>query len=90
MAALLHGHDVLVHASRRETFGMTVVEAVATGMPVLVARSHGPAETLDGHRGRWPGMLFEPTDDPAAIAAAYTKLCAGPRRPGPGRAPGPS
>jgi glycogen(starch) synthase len=73
VAALMHEHDLLVHASRLETFGMTVIEAVATGTPVLVARSQGPGETLAGLEHR-AGGLFEPTDDPEVIAAAYREL----------------
>jgi glycogen(starch) synthase len=73
VAALLHRHDLLVHASLRETFGMTVVEAIATGTPVLVARSAGPAETLAGIEEQ-AGAVFEPTEDPAVIAEAYRKL----------------
>lgn len=73
VAALMHDHDLLVHASRRETFGMTVIEAVATGTPVLVARSEGPAETLAGLE-EIVGQLFEPTEDPQVIAEAYRKL----------------
>ncbi|SNR40853.1 glycosyltransferase family 4 protein [Actinoplanes regularis] len=73
VTALLHEHDVLAHASRRETFGMTIVEALATGTPVLVALSEGPAETLAGlHESA--GAVFEPTTDPAAIVAAYRQL----------------
>ena len=73
VTGLLHRHDLLVHASRRETFGMTVVEAVATGTPVLVALSAGPAETLDGIGPR-AGGSFPPTEDPAVIVAAYREL----------------
>jgi glycogen(starch) synthase len=73
VAGLMHEHDLLVHASRLETFGMTVIEAVATGTPVLVARSQGPAETLAGLEER-AGGLFEPTEDPEVIAAAYREL----------------
>lgn len=73
VTGLLHRHDLLVHASRRETFGMTVVEAIATGTPVLVAGSEGPAETLDGIADR-AGALFPPTEDPAVIVAAYRDL----------------
>src|SRR5262249_7296596 len=39
---VMHEHDLLVHPSTFETFGMAVVEAVATGMPVLVTRCGGP------------------------------------------------
>ncbi len=73
VTALMHEHDLLVHASRVETFGMTVVEAVATETPVLVARSQGPRETLEGIEDR-AGVLFEPTDDPEVIAAGYRTL----------------
>ena len=73
VTALMHEHDLLVHASRVETFGMTVVEAVATGTPVLVARSQGPRETLEGLEDR-VGVLIEPTDDPDIIAAGYRSL----------------
>jgi glycosyltransferase involved in cell wall biosynthesis len=73
VTALLHDHDLLVHASRRETFGMTVVEAVATGTPVLVARSQGPAETLAGLADR-AGVLVEPSADPAVLVAGFRRL----------------
>lgn len=70
---LLRSHDLLVHASPSETFGMTAVEAVATGTPVLVARSQGPAETLAGLDGV-AGVLFEVSDDPEVIVEGYRKL----------------
>ena len=73
MTALLHDHDLLVHASRVETFGMTIVEAVATGTPVLVAESDGPSETLRGLDGV-AGMLFPVTKDPAVLVDAYRRL----------------
>lgn len=76
VAAVMHEHDVLVHASRVETFGMTVVEAVATGLPVLVARSAGPQETMAGLEGK-AGLLFDISDDPEVIADGYRRLRAG-------------
>ena len=76
VAGLMHEHDVLTHASGVETFGMTIVEAVATGTPVLVARSQGPAETLHDLDGV-AGVLFDVTEDPEAIVAAYRRLRAG-------------
>jgi hypothetical protein len=50
-----------------------VVEAVATGTPVLVARSQGPAETLAGIEHQ-AGLLIEPGDDPDVIADGYRVL----------------
>lgn len=76
VAGLMHEHDLLAHASSVETFGMTIVEAVATGTPVLVARSQGPAETLHDLDGV-AGVLFDATEDPEVIVAAYRRLRAG-------------
>lgn len=70
---LLHEHDLLVHASKSETFGMTTVEAVAAGMPVLVTACGGPQETLAGLDGV-AGMLIDVSDDPSVIVDGYRKL----------------
>ncbi|MFJ2912061.1 glycosyltransferase family 4 protein [Streptomyces sp. NPDC087228] len=70
---LMHQHDLLVHASKVETFGMTIVEAVAAGLPVLVTRSFGPEETLSGIESE-AGALMEISDDPQIIADAYWNL----------------
>jgi hypothetical protein len=43
---VLAEHDLLVHLADVETFGMTMVEAVISGVPVLATRSGGPEETL--------------------------------------------
>ncbi|MET9142168.1 MULTISPECIES: glycosyltransferase family 4 protein [unclassified Streptomyces] len=71
--ALMHQYDLLVHASRFETFGMTVVEANAAGLPVLVTKSHGPEETLAGLEDL-AGALMDVSDDPTVITDAYWKL----------------
>jgi glycosyltransferase involved in cell wall biosynthesis len=73
VAPLLAEHDVLVHLSTVETFGLTVVEAIATGTPVLVARSVGTQETMAGLHGR-AGLLIDPDGDPSAVAEAYREL----------------
>lgn len=66
-------HDLLVHPSRLETFGMTVVEAVAAGMPVLVTRCGGPEETLAGIEDA-AGELVAVEDNEASIVAGYRRL----------------
>jgi glycogen(starch) synthase len=70
---LMREHDLLIHPSRLETFGMTVVEAVAAGMPVLVTRCGGPEETLAGIEDA-AGGLIDVDDDPETIAAGYRRL----------------
>jgi glycosyltransferase involved in cell wall biosynthesis len=62
------GADLLVLASRGETYGMVVTEALARGLPVLATDAKGLPEALgaapDGSR---PGVLVPP-DDPAELA----------------------
>ena len=62
--------DLLVAPSRSETYGMTVTEALAHGLPVIGAAVGGLPEALgsaaDGTR---PGQLVPP-GDPSVLAAA--------------------
>jgi glycosyltransferase involved in cell wall biosynthesis len=62
--------DVLVAPSRSETYGMTVTEALAHGVPVVATAVGGLPEALgsaaDGTR---PGLLVRPCD-PADLGAA--------------------
>jgi glycosyltransferase involved in cell wall biosynthesis len=58
--------DVLVLASRAETYGMVVTEALARALPVLAPRVGGVPEALGvTPDGRRPGMLVPPEDVPA-------------------------
>ncbi len=62
--------DVLVLASRAETYGMVVTEALARGLPVVAAEVGGVPEALGhGADGTRPGLLVPP-DDPAALRDA--------------------
>ncbi len=55
--------DALVVASRAETYGMVVTEALARGLPVIAGEVGGVPEAL-GHAadGSRPGLLFPPGD----------------------------
>lgn len=62
--------DLMVLASRAETYGMVVTEALARGLPVLAAEVGGLPEALGhGADGIRPGLLVPP-EDPAALGAA--------------------
>lgn len=63
--------EALVTCSRKpESFGRTLVEALAVGTPVIAARQGGPLEIVDE---RVNGFLFEP-NDAADLACALEKL----------------
>jgi glycosyltransferase involved in cell wall biosynthesis len=62
--------DLMVLASRAETYGMVVTEALAHGVPVVAAEVGGLPEALGhGTGGSRPGLLVAP-NDPAALGAA--------------------
>jgi glycosyltransferase involved in cell wall biosynthesis len=73
LAAAYAAADLLVLASRGETYGRVVTEALARGVPVLATDVGGLPEALgrapDGQR---PGLLVPP-EDPAALAAALRR-----------------
>ncbi len=72
-AALSHAYttaDLLVAPSRSETYGMTVTEALAHGLPVIATAVGGLPEAFGSAAdGTGPGQLIPP-GDPAALAAA--------------------
>ncbi|RKS68388.1 glycogen(starch) synthase [Actinomadura pelletieri DSM 43383] len=70
---LMREHDLLVHPSRWETFGVTVVEAVAAGMPVLVTRCGGPEHTLAGIEDA-AGQMIDVEENAESIVAGYRRL----------------
>jgi glycosyltransferase involved in cell wall biosynthesis len=62
--------DLLVAPSRAETYGMTVTEALAHGVPVIATAVGGLPEAFGATAaGTGPGQLIPP-GDPAALAAA--------------------
>ncbi len=62
--------DVLVLASRGETYGMVVTEALSAGLPVIASDVGGVPEALGYDlRGARPGLLVPP-GDPVALGDA--------------------
>lgn len=72
LAAEYADADLLVLASRTETFGMVVTEALARAVPVLATRVGALPDTLGSSAGVVPGLLV-PAADPAALAGALRR-----------------
>ena len=70
LARLLAAADVFVSASLMETYGLTLVEAMACGTPVVAFRVGGIPEAAPDGQG---AILCEPQDG-AALFEAITKL----------------
>jgi len=76
------GASVHVVPSREESWSQSAVLALGLGVPVVGTAVDGLARTLGGGRG-----VLVPPEDPAALAAALSRVLAGERPdPGPGRA----
>src|SRR4051794_33264718 len=69
-AEALRNATVLLHTADREPFGMSLVEALASGTPVVAPDAGGPKEIVDDTCGR----LFRPGDAHAAAAAITTAI----------------
>jgi glycosyltransferase involved in cell wall biosynthesis len=74
LADLLAASDVLALASAHESFGQVIVEAMACGVPPVVAAAEGPARIVDDGETGW----VVPVDDAAALAAALAAAASDP------------
>ena len=66
--------DVFVHTGTRETFGQTLQEAAATGLPVVAPARGGPLDLVEHGRS---GLLFAP-DRAGGLAEAVAILVGDP------------
>jgi alpha-1,6-mannosyltransferase len=70
LATLVASADAFVHAGDQETFGLSVLEALACGTPVVARAAEGLAELVDGRVGIAVGRTRS-EDFAEAIAALF-------------------
>jgi glycosyltransferase involved in cell wall biosynthesis len=61
-----------VAPSTNEPFGLVLLEAMASGLPVIATRSGGPLTFVNTESGRPNGWMIEP-DDVEALADALVE-----------------
>ncbi len=72
LPALLHSAAALVHPALHEGFGLTVLEAMHAGVPVIAARSPGLSETCG------EAALYVDAHDAEGLAHALARVAADP------------
>jgi phosphatidylinositol alpha 1,6-mannosyltransferase len=74
LAEIYASLDIFVHSGARETFGQTLQEAAASGLPVVAPAAGGPLDIVsDGVTG-----LLVPPGAPEALAGAVARLAGDP------------
>ncbi|GAA4683798.1 glycosyltransferase [Nocardioides nanhaiensis] len=73
LSRALAAADVALSVCPGETFGLAVLEALASGTPVVTADRGGARELVDGASGAWAAP------EPAALADAVERLATRPR-----------
>ncbi len=74
LATIYASFDVFVHSGPHDTFGQTLQEAAASGLPVIAPAAGGPIDLV---RDGVTGFLVTP-GDAGALAAAVARLAADP------------
>lgn len=72
ISALMQAVDFFIFPSRYETFGLVVLEAMASGLPVVTASSVGTSELITPEAG----VVIPNCEDVDALSAALTRLAA--------------
>ncbi|KXU86011.1 glycosyl transferase [Caballeronia megalochromosomata] len=74
MPTLMHSVDAFVFPSRYEAMSLSLLEALAAGLPVITARTAGGAEII----GEECGVVLDDPDDAHALAQAIGELAESP------------
>lgn len=68
IARLMNEADILIHAAKQEPFGRVLLEAAASGLPIVATDVGGTREMLD------ETAVLVPPNDPLALANAIDEL----------------
>ncbi len=74
MPTLMHSVDAFVFPSRYEAMSLSLLDALAAGLPVITAKTAGGAEII----GTDCGIVLDDPDDATALAGAVMKLADAP------------
>ncbi len=74
IADLMRAADLFVFPSRYETYGLVILEALASGLPLITARTAGGAEVVTPECG----VVLPDPNDAAALTAAFHQILADP------------
>ena len=75
VAAIMNSGDFFVLPSRYDTFGMVVLEAMASGLPVIVTQNMGVSSLVTPESG----FVLADTEDIAGLSRTMSELTASPR-----------
>lgn len=70
IASILRGVDLLMHPARQEPFGRVLLEAAASGLPIVATAVGGTSEMLEAGQS----ALLVPADDPGALITAVERV----------------
>lgn len=76
MPGLMRSVDAFVFPSRYEAMSLVLLEALASGLPVITVHTAGGAEVIDAECG----IVLDDPNDPAALAAAIAQIASDPSR----------
>lgn len=68
-AEILHAADVFISASRSESFGLAILEAMASAAAIIATETEGAKEILDAETG-----VLTPVENPLKLAEAICRL----------------
>ena len=64
--------DAYVGPSRKDSFGLPILEAIACGLPVIASASAGASEVIDDGRS---GLILHEPEDVEELANLLKRLC---------------